>query len=150
MKTLGKIFICILVVVIAVGVGYSAYNSKKTNGDVINDSTNTSKNDNNVKENNVDENKNYIGKEENKEEEPLEENKEPEQNEETVEQPKQEEKELTGEEKAVDIVKKQYALEGQTVKYDHMEGQNYVIKINAGTAVTWYLVDGNTWEAEEY
>lgn len=150
MKTLGKIFICILVVVIAVGVGYSAYNAKKTNGDVINDSTNTSKNDNNVKENNVDENKNYIGKEENKEEEPLEENKEPEQNEETVEQPKQEEKELTGEEKAVDIVKKQYALEGQTVKYDHMEGQNYVIKINAGTAVTWYLVDGNTWEAEEY
>ena len=31
-----------------------------------------------------------------------------------------------------------------------MEGESYVIKINDGTAVTWYLVDGITWEAAEY
>ena len=58
--------------------------------------------------------------------------------------------ELTGKDKAIDIVKKQYALEGQIVRYDHMEGTDYIIKINDGTAVTWYIVNGTTWEAEEY
>ena len=31
-----------------------------------------------------------------------------------------------------------------------MEGENYVIKVKDGTAQTWYLVHGATWEAEEY
>ena len=86
----------------------------------------------------------YIGEEENKEE--------PEEDEKEESEPSKENKpqELTGKDKAVDIVKKEYAFDGQTVEYYQMEGENYIIRIKDGTAQTWYLVDGKTWEAEEY
>ena len=57
---------------------------------------------------------------------------------------------IGGEEKAVDIVKKKYAGSGETVRFDHMEAGDSVVKINNGTAVKWYIVNGQTWEAEKY
>lgn len=155
MKTFGKIIICIIVVIAAIGVAYLIFNNgeKDTSTNVSNTVQNNT--DEQSKNNNVNEidkeNKDYIGEEENKEE-PEETNEpettEPEQN--VGEKEEQKEPELTGKDKAVDIVKKQYATDGQTVRFDHMEGNNYVIKLNDGTAVTWYLVNGTTWEAEEY
>lgn len=145
MKTLGKIIICIIVILCAVGIAYLVYNGdeKETNNNTLTN-TNTSSNVNNNLENNVsnkldEENKDYIGDEENKEE-PKEEK----------EQKQEEMIELTGKDKAIDVVKSKYALDGQTVRFDHMEGSDYIIKLNDGTAVTWYLVNGTTWEAEEY
>lgn len=154
MKTFGKIVICIVVVLLAIGIGYLTYNGEETGGNTLtNTATNTQNTNNNIQENKeaneIDENKDYIGEEENKEEEQVQ-DEQPEENSEQKTQTEQEAPELTGKDKAVDVVKKQYALDGQTVKFDHMEGENYVVKINAGTAVTWYLVDGTTWEAEEY
>ena len=149
MKAFGKIVICIIVILAAIGIAYLIYGGEKnqTNSNVLsNTSTNVQNNDvvENETSNDIDEKSDYVGQEENKEE--LNEyekiDKEPEQ----VEQ----QTELTGKDKAIDIVKKQYALEGQTVRFDHMEGNDYIIKINEGTAVTWYLVNGTTWEAEEY
>lgn len=147
MKTLGKILICIIVVFIAIGVGYLAYNSNEENtsrNSLKNTATNVQNTNNNIAEKNTtnltEDNKDYIGEEENKEE--LKGDKVPEQEEKPVE--------LTGKDKAIDIVQKQYAFDGQTVRFDHMEGNDYVIKLNDGTAVTWYLVDGATWEAVEY
>lgn len=155
MKTFGKIVICIIVVLVAIGIGYLAYNEgeKETGNNALkntNAPTNTvNNNTENKTTNEIYENKDYIGEEENKEEP-----KEDEEAEKTPEQEpeKEEEKteELTGKDKAIDIVEKQYALDGQTVRFDHMEGADYIIKINDGTAVTWYLVNGTTWEAEEY
>lgn len=154
MKTFGKIVVCIIVVVSAIGVAYLAYNGgeKETGNNALkNTNTTTSTNNNNTESkivNEIDENKDYIGEEENKEE--PKEDGEPEQA--PIQKPEEEQKteELTGKDKAIDIVKKQYALDGQTVRFDHMEGTDYIIKINDGTAVTWYLVNGTTWEAEEY
>ena len=40
--------------------------------------------------------------------------------------------------------------DGETVRFDHMEAGDYIVKINNGTAITWYIVDGETWKAEEY
>lgn len=158
MKTFGKIVICIVVVLIAVGIGYLAYNGEETSGNTLaNTATNTKNTNNNVQENKtvneIDENKDYIGEEENKEEEPVEdeESKQTSTNENTKTDKNEQTAELTGEDKAVDVVKKQYALDGQTVEVHHMEGENYVVSIKDGTGATWwYLVDGTTWEAEEY
>lgn len=145
MKTFWKIIICILVILTAIGVAYLVYsgeekNTKTTN---IHNTSNDVTEDETINE--IDENTDYIGEEENKEE-PIE-NKEQE-----ATEPEQEEQkeELTGKDKAIDIVKKKYAIDEQTVRFDHMEGSDYIIKINDGTAVTWYLVNGTTWEAEEY
>lgn len=140
-----------MVILAAIGIAYLIYvgGEKETNGNALsnaNTSTNVQNNDveKNETANDVDENTDYIGQEENKEE--LNEN------EKTDKKPEQEEQqtELTGKDKAIDIVKKQYALDGQTVRFHHMEENDYIIQINEGTAVTWYLVDGTTWEAEEY
>lgn len=156
MKTLAKFFICIVVIVVAVGIGYLVYKEGQTSGNIAtNTSGNIQKDNNNTNKNEetniIDENKDYIGEEENKENpEEQKEDKKPEENLTEKEPQSKEEPELTGKDKAIDIVKKQYAIEGQTVKFDHMEGENYIIKINSGTAVTWYLVNGATWEAEEY
>ncbi len=152
MKTFGKVIICILVVLIAIGIAYLMYSkqNEEVNGNVSSNGTSLA---DNKKENEIDKNEDYIGEEENI--------KDPEQSEETPktdDENKDEEKgednteskDLTGTEKAIYVVKKEYALDGQTVAFDHMEGNNYVIKVNSGTAVTWYLVDGTTWEAEEY
>lgn len=151
MKTFGKIIICIIVVIVAIGIAYliSNQNVYNANSNATNNNQNDTNNELNNTINQTDEDE-YIGLEENVE--PLEEPKETEEPEEDLNQEdnQQTEPELTGEDKAVDLVKKQYATNGQTVKFDHMEGTNYVIKVNAGTAVTWYLVDGTTWEAEEY
>ena len=151
MKTLGKIIICIIVVLCAVGIAYLVYNcnEKETNNNSVLQNNNTSINTTNKIEENetnneLNENTDYIGEEENKEE-PKEDSKQ-----EKVESEQEETTELTGKDKAIDIVKKQYALDGQTVRFDHMEGNDYIIKLNDGTAVTWYLVNGTTWEAEEY
>lgn len=158
MKTFGKIVICIIVVLVAIGIGYLAYNvsEKETGSNALKD-TNTSADTQNKTNNStgnkttneIDENKDYIGEEENKEE-PREEGESEKTPEQETEKEEQKPEELTGKDKAIDIVKKQYAMEGQTVSYDHMEGTDYIIKINEGTAVTWYLVNGTTWEAEEY
>lgn len=149
MKTFVKIIICIIVVLLAIGVGHLIHTSKENTDNVSNTISNSQDTSKNVIENNTTienyENTDYIG-----EEEKQEENIENEETENNDEEQEQESKELTGKEKAIDIVKKKYAMEDQTVKFDHMEGENYVIKINAGTAVTWYLVNGTTWEAEEY
>ena len=151
MKVFGKIVICIIVILAAIGIAYLIYSGQEnqTNSNVIsntNISTNVKNNDvaENEISNDINENVDYVGQEENKEElnEYEQIDKEPEQ--------EKQQTELTGKEKAIDIVKKQYALEGQTVRFDHMEGNDYIIKINEGTAVTWYLVSGTTWEAEEY
>ena len=149
MKTFGKIIICVIVVLLAIGIAYLAYDGQNSNP-IANQNTNTqnTNNKNKVNEKNtitneISNNTEYIGEEENKEEPIEEEKQESNEPEEVVE-------ELTGKDKAIDIVKKQYAVDGQTVRFDHMEGNNYIIKINDGTAVTWYLVDGTTWEAEEY
>ena len=149
MKTFGKIVICILVILLAIGTAYVINNNqsietnnKESNTILSNQNQDNSKTENNVTIENV-ENTDYIGEEEQQEE--IIENVEQEEN---INEEKQEE--LTGKEKAVDIVTKKYAMEGEVVKFDHMEGNGYVIKINAGTAVTWYLVDGTTWEAMEY
>lgn len=155
MKTFGKILICIAVVLVAVVIGYLTYNGQEVNGNTLtNTATNTQNTNNNKQENiivnEIDENKDYIGEEENKEEEPVEDKQPQEDSDQETQQSEQEEPELTGKDKAIDVVKKQYALEGQKVEYDHMERENYVIRIKDGTAVTWYLVDGTTWEAEEY
>jgi hypothetical protein len=151
MKAFGKIVICIIVILAAIGIAYLIYigREKETNSNDLsntNPSTNVQNDDvvKNETSNDINENTDYIGKEENKEESKEDEKieKEPEREE--------QQSELTGEDKAIDIVKKQYALDGQTVRFDHMEGNDYIIKINEGTAVTWYLVNGTTWEAEEY
>lgn len=149
MKTFGKIIICIIVVLLAIGVGYLIHTNKENTDNVSNMISNSQDTSKNAIENNTIienyENTDYIG-----EEEKQEENIENEETKNNDEEQEEESKELTGKEKAIDIVKKKYAMEGQTVKFDHMEGENYVIKINVGTAVTWYLVDGTTWEAAEY
>ena len=151
MKTIGKIITCIIIVLLAIGIAYFAYNGRENNTETSgNTSTNTnvnSSNDENKTITEIEENKDYIGEEENKEE-PKEEQVET--NQEQVPEEQEPQDELTGKDKAIDIVKKQYALEGQIVRYDHMEGTDYIIKINDGTAVTWYIVNGTTWEAEEY
>ena len=156
MKTFGKIIICIIVVVIAILSATLIFNKGKKN------TTNTGTNVSNI-ENQLDkENKDYIGIEENKEE--PEETKEDEEEKNTLvdEKKEQEEKaekneqqkepELTGEDKAIDVVKKQYVTDGETVSVDvhHKEGDNYIVSLKAGTAITWYLVNGTTWEVEEY
>ena len=155
MKTFGKIIICIIVILLAIGTACLIHNNQtqETNSNKISNTNTTSKNQNidNEKvdnsatsENNA--NTEYIGEEE-QQEESLE-NEEKENNENQESEEKQDE--LTGKDKAIDIVTKKYAMEGEVVKFDHMEGSSYVIKINAGTAVTWYIVDGTTWEASEY
>jgi len=155
MKTFGKIIICIVVILLAIGTAYLIHNNQtiETNSNNLSNTNTISNNQNTDKETPQDntivedkENTDYIGEEEQQEE--VIENEEIENNENQDKQDQQEE--LTGKEKAIDIVKKKYAMEGQTVKFDHMEGSSYVIKINAGTAVTWYLVDGTSWEASEY
>lgn len=155
MKTFGKIIICIVVILLAIGTAYLIHNNQtiETNSNNLSNTNTISNNQNTDKEIPQDntivedkENTDYIGEEEQQEE--VIENEEIENNENQDNQDQQEE--LTGKEKAIDIVKKKYAMEGQTVKFDHMEGSSYVIKINAGTAVTWYLVDGTSWEASEY
>ena len=162
MKTFGKLIICIIVILVAISIAYLVYNGedRETNNNALtntNAATNVSNTNNDTNKNNkaneIDENKDYIGEEENKEDETIQEDtteqleKEPDREQEQEEQPE----ELTGKDKAIDIIKKQYAMEGQAVGFDHMEGNNYIIKINAGTAETWwYLVDGTTWEAQEY
>ena len=144
MKTFGKVVICIVVVLVVVVIGYITHKGEKSNSNTLTNTVTSTQNTNNKQENiianEIDENKDYIGEEEKQTQEDSEQEK----------QNKEEVPELTGKDKAVDIVKKQYALDGQTVKFDHMEGENYVVKINDGTAVTWYLVNGATWEAEEY
>ena len=155
MKTFGKIIICIVVILLAIGTAYLIHNNQtiETNSNNLSNTNTISNNQNTDKEIPQDntivedkENTDYIGEEEQQEE--VIENEEIENNENQDNQDQQEE--LTGKDKAIDIVTKKYAMEGETVKFDHMEGNSYVIKINAGTAVTWYLVDGTTWEAEEY
>lgn len=150
MKTFGKIIICLIVILLAVGTAYLIHSNqtRETNNNNISNTILNNENVDNEKlendetsENN--ENTEYIGEEEQQEE--IIENEETESNKNQDEQ-----EELTGKDKAIDIVTKKYAMEGEIVKFDHMEGNSYVIKINAGTAVTWYLVDGTTWEAEEY
>lgn len=156
MKTIGKLIICILVILTGVGIAMLISNNKETNstntsGNITNNSTNNETNNN--KTHNIEnkkENSEYIGIEENVE---VPEETKPEKTDEKEEQTQQKQEEsieLTGEEKAIDIVKKQYALNGQTVGFDHMEGADYIIKLNEGTAITWYIVDGETWEASEY
>jgi len=152
MKTFEKVVVCIIVVLLAIGVSYLIYSSQEKN--INNTNANVSASNisqantnnelyNNISSDNV-ENTDYVGEEEKTEftEEKADEGAQPSEDE--------QETELTGKDKAIDIVKKQYAVEGQTVRFDHMEGTNYIVKINDGTAVTWYLVDGTTWEAEEY
>lgn len=167
MKIVWKIIICVIVIVIAVGAGYLIFNGGKEKD--TNASANLSNNMHNNSEsqlhtdksNEVDiENKDYIGEEENRDEQDESETSDTttvpdESSEENEEQTTnssegQVEPELSGKDKAVDIVTKQYATEGQTVRFDHMKGENYIIKLNDGTAVTWYIVNGTTWEAEEY
>ena len=161
MKALKKIIIFLIVVIAILGISYIAYNNggikpvssnNMVNENAINNSTqvnnNTSKNEttntnNEEAENQEDEE--YIGKEE-QDSQTNQDNKEKEEE----DNKNDENEELTAEEKAVDIVTKQYALNGETVRFDHMEDGDYIIKINNGTAVTWYIVDGETWEAEEY
>jgi len=157
MKTFGKIVICILVISLAIGVSYLIYNKGNNSENTSTNALNTTKGDikNNIS--NTSTQDEYIGleenvniqeeKEDNTEENVSQENEKQEEEKKNEEQPKVE---LTGKEKAIDVVKKQYALEGQTVSFDHMEGENYIVKINEGTALTWYLVNGTTWEAEEY
>lgn len=145
MKSFGKIVICILVILAAIGVSYLIYNGgNENNPSKVSGSAQNNTNNESSKPNNADKNSEYVGIEENTKGENQE---EPKEDETKTEEP---EVELTGKDKAVDIVKKQYAMEGQTVRFDHMEGTDYIIKINDGTAVTWYLVDATTWEAEEY
>lgn len=157
MKTLKKIIIFLIIVIAILVISYVAYNNGITptsNNNVANEnainnleeqSGNTSKNE--MTNTNADNEKNsdeeYIGKEE-------QESQNNEENVEDKEDEKSDNEELTGEEKAVDIVTKKYALSGETVRFDHMEAGDYIVKINNGTAVTWYIVDGQTWEAEEY
>ena len=158
MKTFGKIIICIIVVVVAILIASLIFDKGEKN------TTNTGTNVSNTESKLDKENKDYIGLEE-KQEEAKENEEEPKEDEEdknavvveskkeedaTDKNEEQEEPELTGKDKAIDIVKKKYATDGQTVRFDHMEGENYIIKINDGTAVTWYLVNGAKWEAEEY
>ena len=115
--------------------------SNTTKNETVNSTSDNNKNDDiNEKE------EEYIGKEEqeSQDNEKEKENK----NEGNIEENNN--VELTGKEKAVDIVTKEYALNGETVRFDHMEAGDYIIKINNGTAVTWYIVDGKTWQAEEY
>ena len=148
MKTFGKIMICFIIIILAVAIAYSMHTSEKeVNGNTLNSNTPTIKEDSNNNQtedttsNTIDENKDYIGEEEKKSELP-------ENNEEQKKEPEAEE--LTGKNKAIDIVKKQYATNGQTVRFDHFEESDYIIKVNEGTAVTWYIVNGTTWEAREY
>ena len=151
MKTFGKIIICIMVIFLAVVVAHLINNHKKTADTSTNTSFNnaSNKNQNKIDSNTIanKENTDYIGKEEQSSQ--IEEEK-PTQEETNQQQNSQQEVELIGEKKAIDIVKKQYATNGQIVEFDHMEGENYVIKVKEGTAQTWYLVDGASWEAEEY
>ena len=104
---------------------------------------------NNTTNENV-ENPDYIGEEEKVEAPEDDKEEEDNKNENQENNPGTQETELTGKDKAIDIVKREYAIDDQTVRFDHMEGTDYIIKINDGTAVTWYLVNGTTWEAEEY
>ncbi len=149
MKTFGKIIICILVILIAVWVSYVIYNKENKSENTDTNVSNSTQNNLQNEVNNTSKDDEYIGIEENKDEEepPTEEEKPSEQEQEPIEEPKVE---LTGKDKAIDIVQRKYAQEGQTVRFDHMEGEDYVIKLNNGTAITWYLVNGTTWEAEEY
>lgn len=140
--------ICFIIIILAVAIAYSMHTSEKeVNGNTLNSNTPTIKEDSNNNQtedttsNTIDENKDYIGEEEKKSELP-------ENNEEQKKEPEAEE--LTGKNKAIDIVKKQYATNGQTVRFDHFEESDYIIKVNEGTAVTWYIVNGTTWEAREY
>ena len=155
-----KLIIFLIIIVAIVLISYVAYengvittlNNNVSNGNVINivdeQSSNTAKNEITNSKTEKDTNKNqeeeeYIGKEE----------QESQKNEEIVEKnedEKSDNQELTGEEKAVNIVTKEYALNGETVRFDHMEAGDYIVKINNGTAITWYIVDGDTWEAQEY
>ncbi len=152
MKTFTKIIICIIIILLAIGAAYLIHNgeNKEVNANTTNSinkntSTNTSNNTKKDQDTNqINKNEDYIGEEEKKEEPKDEEPNEPTK----TEEPKPQE--LTGKEKAVDIVKNKYAMDGQTVRFDHMEGKDYIIKINEGTAVTWYIVNGTTWEAREY
>lgn len=163
MKTFVGIIKCIVIIMLAIIVGTLIF--KNSNQNYLNTGTNETNNTQKENKEPIDvENKNYIGEEENKEDnsenampdetttipdESSESNADAEQNT-TSSEGQTTEPELTGKEKAVDIVKKQYATDGQTVKFNHMQGENYIIKVNDGTAVTWYIVDGATWEAEEY
>lgn len=143
MKTFGKILICIIVIILAVATAYSITTSKKEiNSNTLNSNNNQEENQPSTP---IYENKDYIGEEEKNSELPKNE-------EEPKEEPKKESEteELVGKDKAIDIVKKQYATSGQTVKFDHLEGEDYIIKVNEGTAITWYIVNGTTWEATEY
>lgn len=155
-----KLIIFLIIIVAVVLISYVAHENGVTpisNNNILNvnktnsvgeQDNNTSKNEmNNLNTENDkkkdEEEKEFIGKEE----------QESQSNQEKIENKddgKTESEELTGEERAVDIVTKKYALSGETVRFDHMEAGSYIIKINNGTAVTWYIVDGQTWEAEEY
>ena len=157
-----KLTIILIVVVVIILISYISYemgisstlnnnikseNSINSVGEQTHDtSKNEISNSNTENNNNNQKDEEYIGKEE----------KESQDSEEKVENKSEEsgEKnnnaELTGEEKAVDIVTKEYALNGETVRFDHMEAGDYIVKINNGTAITWYIVDGETWKAEEY
>lgn len=151
MKKLGKIIICVIVVILAIALAnrINKQNAEKSSSNTSNFNQNQTnvESSKNTNQPNEDE---YIGLEENIESSEKEEEKEiPEDNKEEI-QTESTKPELTGKDKAVDIVQKEYATIGQTVTFDHMEGTNYVIKMNAGTAVTWYIVNGTTWEAEEY
>lgn len=155
MNTFGKIIICIIVISIAVGIGYSI--NKTNREEIAKNVSTTNKNQDINNQNSTNntikdvENKDYIGKEENKDE--IIPNNNEEQN---VTEPEKEEQqeeiqeELIGKEKAIDIVKRKYALNGEIVLFHHMEDENYVIRMKDGTANTWYLVNGKTWEAKEY
>lgn len=151
MKKFGKVIICILVVLLAIGISYLIYYRKNSE---VNSNSLANKNTNSTNTNEIiDKNEDYIGEEEIKEDSVEPETSQEDDKTETGNQennPQTEQTELTGKDKAIDIVKKQYAMNGEIVTFDHMEGNNYIVKINDGPAVTWYLVDGTTWEANEY
>ena len=129
----------------------STNNENNQTESISGNTSNTSQNENNNNNENTSE-KNEQENVENTKTEDQEEyvGKEEQDSQEGNNQDDTETQELTGEEKAVDIVKKKYARSGETVRFDHMEAGDYVVKINNGTAVTWYIVNGQTWEAEEY
>lgn len=158
-----RIIIFLIIIVAILLISYVAYengftptsNNNVSKGNIINivgeQISNISKNEitNSNTENdtnNNEEEEEYIGKEEQESQK----NEEDEEKVEKNEAGKSDNQELTGEEKAVDIVTKEYALSGETVRFDHMESGDYIVKINNGTAITWYIVDGETWEAQEY
>lgn len=151
MKKFGKIIICIIVVILAIVLAYriSKQNTEKTSTNTSNHTQNNINNESGQNTNKPSEDE-YIGLEENIESKENQEEEIPEEDEDAKEQPEATKPELTGKDKAVDMVQKQYAKANQTVTFDHMEGTNYVVMMKDGTAITWYLVNGTTWEAEEY